>query len=295
MTASRAPSAAKTALVFGATGLIGAQLVRDLLASPDYAQVIAVVRRPLALADPKLTVLIGDLDRLPALAAQLKADEVFIALGTTRKQTPDEAEYYRIDHDYPVAAARIALAEKPHLKSRLGSATDASGMLDSHTIVVSAAAPGRAMLAIRMGLFSTDDHGASWHDMEVGRFSPLTYCRSVIVSPHDPRVLYACLSTSSRGKDGSLWRSDDVGATWQRVDRGVKADATMMSGSAPTPLTTRPACCSRTVTSPCDSVLPPVMALTEYSSISAPDCTTDSMACSVASTGPLPSLSARCS
>ncbi len=44
-----------------------------------------------------------------------------------------------------------------------------------------------------------------------------------------------------------------------------------MSGSAPTPLTTRPPCCSRTVTSPCDSVLPEVMALTEYSSSSAPD------------------------
>ena len=68
-----------------------------------------------------------------------------------------------------------------------------------------------------------------------------------------------------------------------------------MSGSAPTPLTTRPACCRRTVTSPWDSVLPPVMALTEYSSISALDCTMDSMARSVASTGPLPSLSARCS
>ena len=98
----------KTALIFGSTGFIGSHLLRDLLDSPDYAQVTAVVRKPLTLNHPKLTVLIGDLATLPALAAQLVADEVFIALGTTRKHTPDEAEYYRIDHDYPVLAAKIA-------------------------------------------------------------------------------------------------------------------------------------------------------------------------------------------
>jgi uncharacterized protein YbjT (DUF2867 family) len=98
----------KTALVFGATGLIGSHLLRGLLASPDYARVIAVTRRSLTLSDPRLTVLIGDGDTLPALAPQLVADDIFIALGTTRKRTPDEAAYYRIDHDYPVQAARIA-------------------------------------------------------------------------------------------------------------------------------------------------------------------------------------------
>lgn len=97
-----------TALVFGSTGFIGSHVLRDLIASPDYSQVIAVVRKPLALSHPKLTVLIGDREALPALAPQLVADEVFIALGTTRKHTPDEAEYYRIDHDYPVEAAAIA-------------------------------------------------------------------------------------------------------------------------------------------------------------------------------------------
>jgi uncharacterized protein YbjT (DUF2867 family) len=100
----------KKAIVFGATGFIGSHLLRDLLDGPDYAQVIAVVRKPLTLSHPKLTVLIGDLASLPALKPQLVADEVFIALGTTRKHTPDEAEYYKIDHDYPVLAAEIAKA-----------------------------------------------------------------------------------------------------------------------------------------------------------------------------------------
>lgn len=100
----------KKAIVFGATGFIGSHLLRDLLDSPDYAQVIAVVRKPLTFSHPKLMVLIGDLASLPALKPQLVADEVFIALGTTRKHTPDEAEYYKIDHDYPVLAAEIAKA-----------------------------------------------------------------------------------------------------------------------------------------------------------------------------------------
>ena len=131
-----------------------------------------------------------------------------------------------------LSAPLVKLSEQPHLKSRIGSDLDAEGMLDTHALAVSAAAPGTAFLAVRMGVFRTDDRGASWHDVEVGRYSPLTYCRDVIVSPHDPRVLYACLSVSSRGDDGSLYRSDDVGRTWRRFDHGVKSRATMMAVAA---------------------------------------------------------------
>ena len=100
----------KKAIVFGATGFIGSHLLRELLDNPDYERVIAVARKPLALSHPRLTTLIGDLASLPALKPQLVADEIFIALGTTRKHTPDEVAYYKIDHDYPVLAADIAKA-----------------------------------------------------------------------------------------------------------------------------------------------------------------------------------------
>jgi photosystem II stability/assembly factor-like uncharacterized protein len=136
----------------------------------------------------------------------------------------------------------IRLADQPHLKSRLGSDTDASGMLDSHAITVSSASSGNPFLAVRMGIFRSDDRGASWGDIEVGRYSPMTYCRDVMVSPHDPRVMYACLSASSRGKVGSLYRSDDVGESWRRVDHGFTANATMMS-SAVHPRDPATVCC----------------------------------------------------
>jgi uncharacterized protein YbjT (DUF2867 family) len=100
----------KNALVFGATGLVGSLLLRELLADPAYGRVTAVVRKRPAITDPRLDLVIAELATLPAEAARLVADDVFIALGTTKARTPDRAEYYRIDHDYPVLAARLAKA-----------------------------------------------------------------------------------------------------------------------------------------------------------------------------------------
>ena len=53
-------------------------------------------------------MLIGDFNSLSALKNELVADEIFIALGTTKKNTPDQKLYYQVDHDYPVLAAKLA-------------------------------------------------------------------------------------------------------------------------------------------------------------------------------------------
>ena len=127
------------------------------------------------------------------------------------------------------SADLLKLADLPHLRSRIQSDTDTEGMLDGHALTVSAARPGTVFLAVRMGLFRSVDRGGSWKDMEVGRFSPLTYARDVRVSPQDPRVLYACLSPAARSEDGSLYRSQDLGETWTRFDHGIKAEKTMMA------------------------------------------------------------------
>lgn len=124
--------------------------------------------------------------------------------------------------------ALVTLAQQPHLKSRILSDTDAEGMLDGHAVCVSGAAPGSVFLAVRMGVFRSDDRGMHWRDLEVGRFSPLTYARDIRVAPQDPNTFYACLSPAARSEDGSVYRSRDLGATWERFDRGVKAESTMM-------------------------------------------------------------------
>ncbi|MCF2505671.1 NAD(P)H-binding protein [Dyadobacter sp. CY107] len=97
----------KTAILFGASGFVGSYLLEGLLNDPDYAQVTIVVRKNLNISHPKLKMLIGDYHALPALKDEIVANDVFIALGTTKKSTPDQKIYYQVDHDYPVLAARI--------------------------------------------------------------------------------------------------------------------------------------------------------------------------------------------
>ncbi len=109
---------------------------------------------------------------------------------------------------------RLAAAE-PRLRSKLVSDTEAEGMLDGHAICTSAADPDSVIIAVRMGLFRSRDQGRSWEDMRVDRFSPFTYGRDIKVSPHDPNMLYACLSVAASSKDGALYRSKDIGKTRQ--------------------------------------------------------------------------------
>ncbi|PYM95373.1 MAG: hypothetical protein DME04_04955 [Candidatus Rokuibacteriota bacterium] len=123
----------------------------------------------------------------------------------------------------------VNLAQRANLKSKIGSDTENEGMLDSHALTVSSALPGTVFLAVRMGLFRSTDRGRTWEDMEIGRFSPLTYARDVQVSPHDARTLVAALSPAARSTDGSLYRSDDLGQSWRRIDHGIKAESTMMA------------------------------------------------------------------
>lgn len=101
----------KKAILFGASGFIGAHLLNELLNGTDYDQVTIVVRKKLDINHPKLKTLTGDYQSLPNLTEQMIADEIFIALGTTKKNTPDKDQYYQVDHDYPVLAAKI-LKEK---------------------------------------------------------------------------------------------------------------------------------------------------------------------------------------
>ncbi len=126
----------------------------------------------------------------------------------------------------------LPFAQQEKYKSRIVSQTEIEGMLDGHALACSAAAPGTVFLANRMGLFRSDDGGGHWQDVDVARFSPMTYGRDLRVSPHDPKVLYAALSPAFRSADGAIYKSEDVGKTWKRFDHGVKATATMMGVAA---------------------------------------------------------------
>ncbi len=132
------------------------------------------------------------------------------------------------------SAHLIALAEQEHLKSAIITTHTAEGMLDVHALAISPAEPEVPLLALRMGLFRSEDHGAHWTDLEMRKRTPIFYGRDVRVSPHDARTLYATMSTSAIGATGQVWRSTDLGRNWARFDTPTKAASTMMA-AVPSP------------------------------------------------------------
>ena len=122
----------------------------------------------------------------------------------------------------------LEFTTEPRLRSRIVSDTETEGMMDSHALATTPAKPGTVFLANRMGLFRSDDNGTHWQELGIGRFSRLTYARDVKVSQHDPRTMYAALSGAAVSDEGSLYRSRDLGKTWQRFDDGVAMKSTLM-------------------------------------------------------------------
>jgi photosystem II stability/assembly factor-like uncharacterized protein len=153
-----------------------------------------------------------------------RAGEIYAALEVNGvMRTTDGGESWE-----DCSADLIRLSDLPHLRSKIVSDTHAEGMLDGHAIAISPADPDAVLLAVRMGLFRSADHGRSWQDLEMKRFSPVTYGRDVKVSPQQPNTVYAALSVAAASHDGGLYRSEDTGKTWRRFDK-VQVHGTIMS------------------------------------------------------------------
>jgi uncharacterized protein YbjT (DUF2867 family) len=92
-------------LLAGATGLVGGLILQSLLAEPIVSRVHALSRRPLTVQHPKLQVHIVDFGRLPELP---RADEAYLALGTTIKVAGSQPAFRAVDLDANLAVARAA-------------------------------------------------------------------------------------------------------------------------------------------------------------------------------------------
>jgi uncharacterized protein YbjT (DUF2867 family) len=102
----------RTALVAGATGLVGGECLRLLLQSERYARVVVLTRRALTLTGvhaKKVEQVVVDFARMQAVADRLVADHVFCALGTTIRQAGSRARFREVDFEYPCRLAEIAL------------------------------------------------------------------------------------------------------------------------------------------------------------------------------------------
>lgn len=95
------------ALLAGATGLVGRELLAQLTAADAYGNVHVLVRRPAAalVSTPKVVTHVVSFDDLPPLPA---VDDVYVALGTTIKAAGSQEAFRKVDHEYVVAVARAA-------------------------------------------------------------------------------------------------------------------------------------------------------------------------------------------
>jgi uncharacterized protein YbjT (DUF2867 family) len=99
-----------TALVVGATGLVGNQCLNTLLDRGAYERIVAFTRRPLALQHPRLVETIIDFDKLEELEP-FPTSDVFCALGTTIGKAGSQADFLKVDFEYPrIIAERSAAA-----------------------------------------------------------------------------------------------------------------------------------------------------------------------------------------
>lgn len=97
----------RSALVVGATGLVGSSLVKLLCESEEYAAVNVISRRPLDFTHPKLVVKLCEFDQIADKDIEF-AHEVFCCLGTTMKKAGSKQQFEKVDFEYPLTIAAIA-------------------------------------------------------------------------------------------------------------------------------------------------------------------------------------------
>jgi uncharacterized protein YbjT (DUF2867 family) len=97
----------RTALVAGASGLVGGHLLQLLLADGAYTRVVTLARRELAVRHAKLEQRVVDFGALDTFSDFPRTDDVFCCLGTTIRQAGSRDAFRRVDHDYVLALARV--------------------------------------------------------------------------------------------------------------------------------------------------------------------------------------------
>jgi photosystem II stability/assembly factor-like uncharacterized protein len=124
--------------------------------------------------------------------------------------------------------------------------------LDLHAVQVSPAAPGTVYIATQIAMFRSRDRGRHWQHVAMeDMFSGGSYCRDLLVAQDDPQTLYLAAGAGGGGapagtqEAGALFRSQDVGETWERVDLGDTPPSRMAQIAIDAATPSRVYCCSQ--------------------------------------------------
>ena len=98
----------KTALLFGSSGLIGGHLLSKLIKNNDYNKIKLFVRSEPKINDSKIEIIKTDFYNLKNHKEDIKGNDCFYCIGTTKKNSSDKNEYKKIERDIPIEIAQIA-------------------------------------------------------------------------------------------------------------------------------------------------------------------------------------------
>lgn len=96
----------KNAMIVGATGLVGNELLQLLVNDPQYDKILLLLRRPLDFQHPSVEQRMIDFDELEAFQSDFRIDDVFCTLGTTIKTAGSQDAFRKVDFDYVVELGR---------------------------------------------------------------------------------------------------------------------------------------------------------------------------------------------
>ena len=98
----------KTALVFGSSGLIGGHLLYQLIENDNYNKIKLFVRSEIVINEPKIEIIKTDFNDLENHIEDVKGDDCFFCIGTTKQNSPDKNDYQKIELEIPKKIAEIA-------------------------------------------------------------------------------------------------------------------------------------------------------------------------------------------
>ena len=98
----------KIALLFGSSGLVGGHLLNQLIKDNKYSKIKLFIRTDPEISDPKVEVIKTNFNNLQNHKEDIKGDDCFFCIGTTKQNSPDKNEYRRVELDMPKEIAQIA-------------------------------------------------------------------------------------------------------------------------------------------------------------------------------------------
>lgn len=215
-----------SAVVLGSTGLVGAELVEQLLADPAYAHVVTLGRRDAALSHEKLTHHRVDFEQREVWTKFVKGDVFFSAMGTTLKVAGSQEAQRRVDYDYQyfgLAGAKENGVRAAVLVSSTGADSKSSMFYlrmkgELELALLGLGIPSTTIL--RPGMLDGDrkEHrpGEKW-GLAIARLIPSWDALAKVRPVHASIVARAARRAAQGGDGARIWEAQDIFLRGARV------------------------------------------------------------------------------